>query len=264
MSGAAELSRLRADDMARAEAERRRSGSASGIGDSRPRAGRFRAFGRGAAAMMSWFHKLLPREDKFFDLFEAHARTLVAGAEALRGLLDGGEDAPRFGKVVVEKEGEADRIAHEVMQSVRRTFITPFDRSDIQELIQSMDDAIDQMHQTVKTISLFEVREFDPLMRDMAGLAVDAAGVTLKAVPLLREIAAHASEINAYAVAMTDLEERSDQMHDQGLRDLFRRHRTSDAMAFIVGSEVYGHLEKVLDKFERVANQVNAIVIEHI
>jgi uncharacterized protein Yka (UPF0111/DUF47 family) len=214
--------------------------------------------------MMNWFQRLLPRDDKFFDLFEAHARTLVAGADALRSLLDGGEEAGRFGKIVVEKEGEADRIAQQVMQSVRRTFITPFDRSDIQELIQSMDDAIDQMHQTVKTITLFEVGEFDPLMRDMAELAVEAAGLTLKAVPLLREIAAHAGEINAYALATTVLEERSDQMHDEGLRSLFRRHRHDDAMAFIVGSEVYSHLEKVLDKFERVANQVNAIVIEHL
>ena len=214
--------------------------------------------------MMNWFQRLLPREDKFFDLFESHARTLVAGADALRKLLDGGEDAARFGKIVVDKENEADRITQEVMQSVRRTFITPFDRSDIQELIQSMDDAIDQMHQTVKSITLFEVHDFDPLMRDLAELAVEAAGITLQAVPLLREIAAHASEINAYAVAMTQLEERSDQMYDEGIRNLFRRCRTSDPMAFIVGSEVYGHLEKVLDKFERVANQVNGIVIEHL
>jgi uncharacterized protein Yka (UPF0111/DUF47 family) len=223
-----------------------------------------RASGPGVTAMMNWFQKLLPREDKFFDLFESHAQTLVAGADALRKLLDGGEDAARFCKIVVDKENEADRITQQVMQSVRRTFITPFDRSDIQELIQSMDDAIDQMHQTVKTITLFEVHEFDPLMRDLADLAIDAAGITLQAVPLLREIAAHASEINAYDVAMSQLEERSDQMHDEGIRSLFRRHRTSDPMAFIVGSEVYDHLEKVLDKFERVANQVNAIVIEHL
>ena len=214
--------------------------------------------------MMKWFQRLLPREDRFFDLFEAHAETLVGGAEALRKLMDGGEGAAGFGRIVVEKEGEADRIAEEVMQSVRRTFITPFDRSDIQELIQSMDDAIDQMHQTVKTINLFEVDRFDPLMCDMASLAVEAAIRTRKAVPLLREIGVHAGEINAYAVAVKDLEERSDQMHDQGLRQLFHRHRSADPMGFIIGSEVYAHLEKVLDKFEGVVNQMNAIVIEHL
>ena len=150
------------------------------------------------------------------------------------------------------------------MQSVRRTFITPFDRSDIQELIQSMDDAIDQMHQTVKTITLFEVGEFDPLMRDMAELAVDAAGMTLKAVPLLREIAAHAGEINAYAVATTELEERSDQMHDQGCANSSAASEPAIRWPSSSAVEIYDHLEKVLDKFERVANQVNAIVIEHL
>ena len=107
-----------------------------------------RASGPEVTVMMNWFQKLLPREDKFFDLFESHARTLAAGADALRRFLDGGEGAARFGKIVVEKEIEADRIAQEVMQSVRRTFITPFDRSDIQQLISSLDDAIDQMQKT--------------------------------------------------------------------------------------------------------------------
>ena len=214
--------------------------------------------------MMNWFQKLLPREDKFFDLFELHAAILVAGAEALKSMFDGGEEASRYGRIVVAKEDEADQVAHQVMQSVRRTFITPFDRSDIQSLIQLMDDAIDQMNKTVKTITLFEVRDFDPLMRDMAGLAVDAARLTLKTIPMLREMASHAGEINAYAEAVTRLEDCSDQLYDDGLRDLFRRHRTSDPMAFIVGSQIYEHLEKVLDRFEDVANQVNSIVIEHL
>ena len=93
------------------------------------------------------------------------------------------------------------------MQSVRRTFITPFDRSDIQDLIQSMDDAIDQMLQTVKTISMFEVREFDPLMRGIAEpRGAKQPGHRWRAVPLLREIKAPASEINAYAEAMIELD----------------------------------------------------------
>ena len=214
--------------------------------------------------MMNWFQRLLPREDKFFDLFEAHAATLVAGAGALRRLLDGGADLARNGAAVVEKENEADAIAAQVMESVRRTFITPFDRSDIQELIQAMDDSIDQMNQTAKTIALFEVREFDALMREIADLAVEAAALTARAMPLLREIARNATDINAYVAAVKALEERSDALHDDGLRELFRRHRDGNAMAFVIGSEIYDHLEKVLDRFEAVANQVNAIVIEHL
>ncbi len=211
-----------------------------------------------------WFQKLLPREDKFFDLFERHSETLVTGAHALRKLFQGGDDVARNCQIIIDKEDEADQITREVMQSVRRTFITPFDRGDIQDLIQSMDDAIDQMHQTVKTITLFEVHEFGPLMRDMASLAVEAAELTLKAVPLLREIVPNAGAINAYAEAVTDLEGRADNLYNEGIRDLYHRHKDRDPMAFIIGSQIYEHLEKVLDRFEDVAERANGIVIEHV
>jgi predicted phosphate transport protein (TIGR00153 family) len=213
---------------------------------------------------MRWFQRILPREDKFFDLFERHSQTLVAGAEALQRLFQGGSDVARNCKIIIDKENEADLIAREVMQSVRRTFITPFDRSDIQDLIQSMDDAIDQMHQTVKTIMRFEVCEFDPLMRDMTSLAVEAADLSLKAVPLLREIVTNAGAINAYAEAITHLEGKSDELYDEGLRNLYHRQKGNDPMVFIIGSQIYEHLEKVLDRFEDVAERVNAIVIEHV
>jgi predicted phosphate transport protein (TIGR00153 family) len=213
---------------------------------------------------MQWFQKLLPREDKFFDLFESHSKILVIGADALQKLLQGGESVARYCRIVIDSERDADEIARQVMLSVRRTFITPFGRSDIQDLIQSMDDAIDQMHQTVKTIMLFEVRRFDPLMRDMAALAVEAAGLTAKMVPLLREIATHAGAINTFAENVTQLEDKSDQLYDEGLRNLFHRLGSSDPMAFIVSSQIYEHLEKVLDRFEDVANQTNGIVIEHL
>ena len=213
---------------------------------------------------MRWFQRILPREDKFFDLFERHSQTLVAGADALQKLFQGGDEVALYCQIVIDRENDADLITREVMLSVRRTFITPFDRSDIQELIQSMDDAIDQMNQTVKTISLFEVRRFDPLMQDMAALAVEAAALTAKSIPLLREIVTNAGAINAYAEAVTHLEGKSDQLYDDGLRDLFHRHRNNDPMAFIVGSQIYEHLEKVLDRFEDVANRANGIVIEHV
>src|SRR5687768_2257474 len=106
--------------------------------------------------MLGWFQKLLPKETKFFDLFESHAVTLVAGAKALNGLLAGAVPVEQGSAEVVAQENRADTIAGEVMLEVGRTFITPFDRGDIEELIGSMDDAIDQMQKTVKAITLFE------------------------------------------------------------------------------------------------------------
>jgi hypothetical protein len=214
--------------------------------------------------MLRWFQALMPKEERFFDLFARHSRTLIAGAEALRELLKGGEDVPRFCRTIAEREEEADEIAREVLAMVRRTFITPFDRSDIQSLISSMDDAIDQMHQTAKAITLYEVRAFDPVMREMGDVIVEAANLTVEAVPLLRSVGREAARLAAITEAVVKLEERSDALHDQGRRDLFLRHRGGDAMAFIVGDEIYDHLEKVSDRFEDVANEINAIVIEHV
>jgi predicted phosphate transport protein (TIGR00153 family) len=214
--------------------------------------------------MLNWFRALLPKDDRFFELFARHSQTVVAGAIALQGLLQGGDTVQGYAREIVKREEEADAITREVLLAVRRTFITPFDRSDIQDLIQSMDDAIDQMQKTVKTITLFEVRSFDPIMRKMGDTIVNAAQLTANAIPLLREIGTHATELGAFAEEIMRVEGRADELHDEGLKALFREHGTNNAMAYIIGSEIFDHLERVVDRFEDVANRVNSIVIENV
>jgi predicted phosphate transport protein (TIGR00153 family) len=214
--------------------------------------------------MMTWFQRLMPREEKFFDYFEQHATTLVEGSRALRELLEPGSDIAASCARVSKFENDADEITREVMLAVRRTFITPFDRSDIQALVGSMDDAIDQMKQTSKTVMLYEVKEFDPKMREIADLVIGAADITVDMVGALRNMKKNANRLMGLAVKMTRLEERSDDLYDDGLKELFRRHRAQDPMGFIVGQEIYSHLERVVDRFEDVANQINTIVVEHL
>ena len=213
--------------------------------------------------MLSLFRALMPKEERFFPLFEEQARVLMAGAEAMRALLNGGEDVPRYCQEIAVHETAADEVTSHVMLAVRRSFITPFDRGDIKDLIQSMDDAIDQMHQTGKTIMLYEVREFDPLMREMGDIIIKAAAITVKVVPLLRAIGPQASRLSLMTEEMRHLESRSDELHEEGLRQLYRKYGASDPMAYIIGSEVYGRLEKVVDSFEDVADEISGIVIEH-
>ncbi|MBR2686626.1 MAG: DUF47 domain-containing protein [Aquamicrobium sp.] len=213
--------------------------------------------------MLGWFRRLLPREDRFFDLFEQHSRTVVGGAEALQQLLSG-KDVERWCREIVELENQADAITAEVLLAVRRSFITPFDRGDIKDLIQSMDDAIDMMHKTVKTVKLFEKREFDPLMQEMGAVIVEAAKLVAEAIPLLNKIGTHTTRLNAIAEQVMRVEGRADDLHEQGLKDLFRRHGKSDPMAYMIGSEIYGQLEKVVDRFEDVANEISGIVIENV
>ncbi|AMN39326.1 DUF47 domain-containing protein [Rhodoplanes sp. Z2-YC6860] len=222
--------------------------------------------------MLGWFQRLMPREDKFFELFERHAAVVVAGADALRKLLDtNGQGGKKYCEEIFARENEADEITRQVLVAVRRTFITPFDRSDIQTLISTMDDSIDQMNKTAKTITLFEVKNFEPEMQRMGEIIFQAANLTQQAVPLLSSIGTNAGRLHELTAEVIRIEEQADQLNDEGRRNLYRRIRdggnggsNAGAMDFIVGAELYSSLEKVVDRFEDVSNEINSIVTDHL
>jgi uncharacterized protein len=212
---------------------------------------------------MRWFQALLPREDSFFDQFVAHARLLVKGAEALRDLLNGGEAVAAACATIARHEEAADEITRSVFLAVRRTFVTPFDRSDIRDLVTALDDAIDQMQKTAKSITLFGLSEFRPEMRELGDLAVQAAYLTLEATQLLQGMRRNADRLNAIAEAVTRIENRSDEVYDAGMKALFAASQDRP-MNFIAGADVFDHLEKVIDRFEDVSNGISGILIEHL
>jgi predicted phosphate transport protein (TIGR00153 family) len=214
--------------------------------------------------MLGLFRAVMPKEDRFFDLFSQHAAILVLGARALRDLMEGGDGIEAASGRVYQHEEEADEITRQVMGAIRRSFITPFDRSDIQDLTTSLDDAIDQMRKTAKVVSLFEVKTFEPHMREMTRIIVEAAELTVQAVALLPDMRKNAQRLTELAIRVTQIEEQADQMYDQGRKALFLASREGDPMAFIVGVDIYSHLEKVVDRFEDVANRISGIVIEQV
>jgi hypothetical protein len=204
----------------------------------------------------------MPKEERFFDHFNRHARTIVDGSEALCALLHDGATVPEACRRVMDFENQADTITRDVLILTRRSFITPFDRSDIKELISTLDDSIDQMQKTAKTILLFEVGRFEPQMSEMGDIIVQTAKLTLDAVALLGAHRQQASQLIGITGEIIHLEEVADEKHNQGIKALFLKHRSGNAMDFIVGSEIYDHLEKVMDRFEDVANCISGIVIE--
>lgn len=214
--------------------------------------------------MLKWFHALMPREDKFFPLFNRHAATIVKGAEALGALLDGTVAVAEGCRLVQQYEGEADDIAREVQLGVHRTLITPFDRGDIKELISLLDDAIDQMQKAVKAITLFEVDSFAPEMRQLGAVIIQASKLTAEAVNLLPAMSRNAARLNALAVEITRIEEHSDELYDQGVRALYLTHKDGNTMGYIVGAEIYDHLEKIVDRLEDVADRISGILVEHL
>jgi predicted phosphate transport protein (TIGR00153 family) len=213
--------------------------------------------------MLGWFQALMPKEERFFHLFSQHAAIVAAGADALQGLLKG-DRVEHFCKIIFDRENEADEITRQILTAVRRTFITPFDRSDIQDLTSSMDDAIDQMNKTAKIITLYEVRSFDPAMQKMGDIVPQVAKLMQEAMPLLSNIGKNSGRLHEITGKMIALEEISDQLHDEGRKQLFLKHRNGNAIDFIVGGEIYDHLEKVVDRFEDVANEISALVTDHL
>jgi uncharacterized protein len=213
--------------------------------------------------MFQLIKSIMPREDNFFALFEAQALKAQEAAATLRAILDGGKNmADNIAKLSAQEE-EADHISYEVMQSIRRSFITPFDRSDIKALSATLDDAIDQMNKTGKTVTLFDVKTFEPNMRAMADRAIMLAKLIAEGLPLLRNIGANSSKLHTLVGEVSKLEEQSDQLNDEGLKQLFKSKAKKDAVGFMVGAELYEHLEKVCDRFEDVAHVMSDIVIEH-
>ena len=211
--------------------------------------------------MFAWFQRVLPRKSDFFGMFEAHAATLVAAAEAMDKLVDGGPRKEEIAEVE-RREHEADDIIRQVLTDVRRTFLTPFDRGAITSLIASMDDAIDEMHSAAVAIDLYELDRFDPEMKQIVGMAVEAARLTAEAMPLLRNISRNGARLHVITEKIVQLEGAADDVHAAGLKKAFQADSTNP-MQFIVAREIYKHLERIADAFEDVANEIDGIVIDH-
>jgi len=214
--------------------------------------------------MMSWFHALMPKEERFFELFSRHSQAVLAGAQALRAMMEGGGAVARNCQTVMDREHDADDATREVLIAVRRTFITPFDRGSIRDLITAMDNAIDQMQKTAKTVILFDVDTFTPEMKEMGDAIVKSAELVQEALPLLHSISSRAGRISDLTAQISALEGRADELHDAGLKALYQANVNSNSMAFFIGNEIYDHLEKVVDRFDDVANVLHGIVIEHV
>jgi uncharacterized protein len=214
--------------------------------------------------MLHWFHALLPREERFFELFARHSDAVVAGAEALRAMLEGGDAVPLHYKTVMDREHDADNITREVLIAIRRSFITPFDRGDVKDLITSMDNAIDQMQKTAKTIMRFDQRAFTPQQREMADAIVAAAALVQEAMPLLSSIGSNAGRISSISEQLSQIEGRTEELHDVGLQEIYRANLPTNSMAFFVGVEIYDHLEKVVDRFDDVGNEIHGIMLENV
>jgi predicted phosphate transport protein (TIGR00153 family) len=203
--------------------------------------------------------RFMPREERFFELFEEAAQNVVRGAELLSELVaESGRTAEIRGQIE-EVEHEGDIITHEIADRLNRTFVTPFDHEDIHSLAGRMDDILDNIEATADRMHLYEAGEPTQEMIELVNVLADAAKVLQKAVAGLHDMRT-ARRILDYCIEIHRLENTGDEQSRLALAKLFK---SSDALRALKWKEIYDHVENAIDKCEDVASIVEGIVVKH-
>ena len=205
------------------------------------------------------FRRILPQTYCFFTYFETViALAKQACAELLALAQDGADMQARINRIK-EIEHEADRVTHECVELIHKTFITPMDRGDIHRLIKRLDDIIDHVDAAVLRIGLYEIKVIRPEVKETARLLVEATGEIEKALKLLRNTK-NADAINQICVRIYGSRTRPTPSCGSALARLFKEE--NDAIEVIKWKEIYEILEAATDRCEDVANVIQGVLIE--
>jgi uncharacterized protein len=202
--------------------------------------------------------RLLPREEKFFDLFCAVADRNKEAAEHLRHLFEAPPDRRTAHVEALKRlEHEADQVTHEVVNRLDRTFITPLDREDIHQLASNLDDVMDAMDGTARRSQIFHLGPAPEGVKLLCEVIQRMVGVLSVAVARLKK----AEDVMEYCIEAKRLEEEGDALYHDSLGRLFATER--DAIELIKWKEIYDDLERTLDQSEDVANVLESISLKH-
>ncbi|MCK9282893.1 MAG: DUF47 domain-containing protein [Rhodocyclaceae bacterium] len=210
------------------------------------------------------FSKLMPREGRFFENFNAHAELIVAGGRQLQALVGdlelGAEALAEHARLIDEIETRADKITHDTVALLHTSFNTPLDRDEIHQLIVRMDDILDLTQDVAETMHLYDVRRLTEEARRLADICVSCCERVKTAVGLLSNMD-NASAILRTCEEIDQLESDADRVMRQGMAKLFREE--SDTRQLIKLKGVYELLESITDRCEDVANIIEGIVLEN-
>ncbi len=204
---------------------------------------------------------LMPRNDKFFDLFELSAQNMVRAAESLKGIVYSADDIAEKVEELTKIENQGDTITHQIMFQLNRSFITPFDREDISELAHSLDDVTDLIHAAADTMLLYKVKAPGKRAREMADIIVQITIEVEKAMPRMRKHNENLEEILSSCVEINRLENVADRIYRSALKELFEDN--SEIADVIKWREVFEHMEGATDMCEDVANVLEGVTLKH-
>jgi len=212
---------------------------------------------------MNFIARLMPREGRFFHLFDNHAKLIVDGALALADVLRQYENEKEREvgiKAIEDAEHAADRITHDTVQLLHTTFVTPFDRDDIHRLISRMDDVLDLIQDCGESLVLYDIQKITPEAIQLAELLRRCAEHVQSAVGLMASMA-DAPAILKICQEIDRLESEADKVMRGAISQLFRTE--TDVRQLIKLKAVYESLESATDKCQDVANVIESVVLEN-
>jgi uncharacterized protein len=211
--------------------------------------------------LIRMFRSLMPKDGSFIERFSEHSCYVVSGAEAFHAMLSGAGTYEENFTRLSDFEEKADVVTRETIRAIHRTFVTPFDRSQILDLITALDDTIDLMKDAGRRFRLYGLA-FTPEMRDMAGCAVRATQQLRDAMPLLSSIDSNVAQLNAISVKVGAIESEADDLLEQGLASLFQGEGSPGYK--LTMEQIYDRIEAVVDRCEDVTDVIDGIVIEQV
>jgi predicted phosphate transport protein (TIGR00153 family) len=212
---------------------------------------------------MNFIARLMPREGRFFVLFDGHAKLIVEGALALAAVMrhyDVEKDRADGINLIEEVEHAADRITHDTVQLLHTTFVTPFDRDDIHRLISRMDDVLDLIQDTGESLVLYDIQNVTAEATQLAELLLRCTERVQSAVKLMASMA-DAPAMLALCQEIDKLESEADKVMRSAISRLFREE--TDVRQVIKLKAVYESLESATDKCQDVADVIESVVLEN-
>src|ERR671936_2062483 len=204
--------------------------------------------------------RLMPREGKFFELFSAHAERIVEGSRELAAMIGTFRDLDTHAQRIDGAERAADKITHETITLLHKTFITPFDRDQIHTLITSMDDILDLIQDVAESIALYDLHEVTPEAKQLAEICQQCCDRVKSAVALLTNLK-DPQAILKMCEEIDRLESDADRVMRAAMSKLFREE--NDLKQVMKLRVIYDLLESITDRCEDVANVIEGIVIEN-
>ena len=202
----------------------------------------------------------MPREQKFYDLFEAGSKNTIKASQALKEMLASWQFLDSRMAEITELEHEGDTITHQIISLLHRTFVTPFDREDIALLAHTMDDVIDFIHSAADAMFIYKIKRPTERAKELADVIVMATVEMDKAVSNLR----HKSEFTQMlerCVEINRLENAADRIYRAAIGELFEN--TADMVEIIKWREVYEHMETATDRAEDVADVLEGVALKN-